>query len=115
MAPFWEVFGDLLGTFGGHFEVSGELLGRLGGQDALECPQELQNRLLEVSRTPPGAAQRHPQSSPGGLQETILELLGALEGILDALAAKKHSRHPKMTSKSAQKVPKYLPITYYLQ
>ena len=87
MASFWTLFGYLFGTFGGHFVVSGGLLGRQGVQDALKCPQELQNRLLEVSRTPPEAAQRHPQRSPGGLQETILGSWWALGAFFSLIYA----------------------------
>ena len=42
------------------------------------------------------------RGGPGGLQEAILELLGAFEGILAALAAKKLQNVPKRCPKSSQ-------------
>ena len=72
-----------------------------------------QNGLLEASRTPLGVPQGSSRGGPGGPQEAILELLEAQGSTLDAQAAKKHSRHPKMTPKSAPKVPKYFSKCYH--
>jgi len=65
---------------------------------------------LEASWTPLGVPLGSFRGGPGDLQEAILELLGAFEGILNALAAKKLQNVPKMTPKGAQKAPKMEPF-----